>query len=77
MKIYYNSFEGNNPTAKEYKTATIHWSRVLKKLQHKKTGEIIDGRQRALHILDQALEALKDPNNTCTSITITITKEVQ
>ena len=77
MKIYYNAFKGNNPAAKEYKVATTHWTKLIKKLQNTKTMEIIDGKQRAINILEQALEALKDPNKGYTSITITITKEVK
>ena len=76
MKIYYNAFKGNNPAAKEYKVATTHWSKLIKKLQHKKTLEIIDGKQRAINILSHALDKLKE-DQTLQSITITITKEVE
>lgn len=76
MKIYYNSFKGTNPAAKEYKVATTHWTKLIHKLQNTKTLEIIDGKQRAINILSNALDKLKE-DETLQSITITITKEVK
>lgn len=74
MKIYYNEFKGNNPAAKTYKVATTKHELFIQKIKDK-TGKILTKRDRAYNALNNALDALTNPNNGITSVTITITTE--
>ena len=76
MKIYYNEFKGNNPAAKSYKTATTKHELFVNKIT-RNDGTVISKRDRAYNALEKALATLADSKNGITSVTITITTEVE